>query len=328
MFKHLLIATVLSTSTVYAATTTKTTKKTTTTTTASIAAEKITLDPATSKVTYVGKKVTGSHTGEVKIQSGHLNFSEDTFTGAEVVIDMTTINNTDLTDKEYNKKFVDHMNSDDFFATGVSIVMHPVNPFVPIIHMNIRYFEMDEQTRWFGGGIDLTPHYVIDTDARYFHHLLKQTCDAFDASFYPKFKAHADDYFFIKHREETRGVGGIFYDRLKPENTGLSYEHLLDFSAAISRTFLPVYTELIDRNRDKEFTPEHQEWQYLRRSRYAEFNLVYDAGTKFGLETNGRIESILMSLPPMAKWIYNHQPALGSEEHATLSKLKKGIEWV
>ena len=220
------------------------------------------------------------------------------------------------------------VDSDDFFATGVSIVMHPVNPFVPIIHMNIRYFEMDEQTRWFGGGIDLTPHYVIDTDARYFHHLLKQTCDAFDASFYPKFKAHADDYFFIKHREETRGVGGIFYDRLKPENTGLSYEHLLDFSAAIGRTFLPVYTELIDRNRDKEFTPEHQEWQYLRRSRYAEFNLVYDAGTKFGLETNGRIESILMSLPPMAKWIYNHQPALGSEEHATLNKLKKGIEWV
>lgn len=220
------------------------------------------------------------------------------------------------------------VDSDDFFATGVSIVMHPVNPFVPIIHMNIRYFEMDEQTRWFGGGIDLTPHYVIDTDARYFHHLLKQTCDAFDASFYPKFKAHADDYFFIKHREETRGVGGIFYDRLKPENTGLSYEHLLDFSAAIGRTFLPVYTELIDRNRDEEFTPEHQEWQYLRRSRYAEFNLVYDAGTKFGLETNGRIESILMSLPPMAKWIYNHQPALGSEEHATLNKLKKGIEWV
>ena len=118
MFKHLLIATILSTSTVYAATTTKTTKKTTTTTTASIAAEKITLDPATSKVTYVGKKVTGSHTGEVKIQSGHLNFSEDTFTGAEVVIDMTTINNTDLTDKEYNKKFVDHMNSDDFFSTA------------------------------------------------------------------------------------------------------------------------------------------------------------------------------------------------------------------
>jgi len=217
--------------------------------------------------------------------------------------------------------------NDDFFATGVSIVMHPSNPFVPIIHMNIRYFEMDEQTRWFGGGIDLTPHYIIDTDARFFHHLLKQTCDEFDASFYPKFKTHADDYFFIKHREETRGVGGIFYDRLKPENTGMSFEQLLEFSKAVGNTFIPAYTELIDRNRDKEFTVQEQEWQYLRRSRYAEFNLVYDAGTKFGLETNGRIESILMSLPPMAKWTYNHQPASGSQEAYTLSKLKKGITW-
>ena len=217
--------------------------------------------------------------------------------------------------------------SDDFFATGVSIVMHTNNPFVPIIHMNIRYFEMDEQTRWFGGGIDLTPHYVIDTDARFFHHLLKQTCDEFDSGFYPKFKIHADDYFFIKHREETRGVGGIFYDKLKPENTGMDFDRILEFSEAVGNTFLPVYTELIDRNRDAAFTAEEQEWQYLRRSRYAEFNLVYDAGTKFGLETNGRIESILMSLPPMAKWVYNHQPTPGSPEAYTLSKLKKGIEW-
>ncbi|MBC8985267.1 oxygen-dependent coproporphyrinogen oxidase [Pedobacter sp. N36a] len=219
------------------------------------------------------------------------------------------------------------LENDEFFATGVSIVMHPNNPFVPIIHMNIRYFEMDEQTRWFGGGIDLTPHYVIDTDARFFHHLLKQTCDEFDASFYPKFKAHADDYFFIKHREETRGVGGVFYDKLKPENTGLDFDRLLSFSEAVGNTFLPAYTELIDRNRDADFTAEEQEWQYLRRSRYAEFNLVYDAGTKFGLETNGRIESILMSLPPMAKWVYNYQPIPESPEAHTLSKLKKGIEW-
>jgi len=218
--------------------------------------------------------------------------------------------------------------SDDFFATGVSIVMHPSNPFVPIIHMNIRYFEMDEQTRWFGGGIDLTPHYVIDTDVRFFHHLLKQTCDQFDASFYSKFKATADDYFFIKHREETRGVGGIFYDRLKPDNTGLSFDQILDFSVAVGNTFVPVYTELIDRNRDKKFTEQELEWQYLRRSRYAEFNLVYDAGTKFGLETNGRIESILMSLPPLAKWTYNYTPIPGSAEEDTLNKLKKGISWV
>ena len=220
------------------------------------------------------------------------------------------------------------VDSDDFFATGVSIVMHPENPFVPIIHMNIRYFEMDEQTRWFGGGIDLTPHYVIPTDARFFHHRLKQSCDQFDASFYPKFKAIADDYFFIKHREETRGVGGIFYDRLKPDNTGLDFNQILEFSKAIGNTFLPIYTELIDRNRDQQYSEEHKEWQYLRRSRYAEFNLVYDAGTKFGLETNGRIESILMSLPPTAKWNYNPQVLAESEEEKTQNFLKKGIDWV
>ncbi len=219
------------------------------------------------------------------------------------------------------------VDSEDFFATGVSIVMHPYNPFVPIIHMNIRYFEMDEQTRWFGGGIDLTPHYVIDTDVRYFHHLLKNTCDEFDASFYSKFKRQADDYFFIKHRQETRGVGGIFYDRLKPDNAELDWEQLLNFSVAVGNTFLPAYTELIDRNRDTGFTEAEQEWQYLRRSRYAEFNLVYDSGTKFGLETNGRIESILMSLPPMAKWAYNYKPAENSLEAETLLKLIKGIDW-
>lgn len=219
------------------------------------------------------------------------------------------------------------VDNDEFFATGVSIVIHPSNPFVPIIHMNIRYFEMDEQTRWFGGGIDLTPHYVIDTDVRFFHHLLKQTCDEYDASFYPKFKKQADDYFFIKHRQETRGVGGIFYDRLKPENTGLDWDQLFEFSRSVGNTFIPAYTELIDRNRDTVFTEQEQEWQYLRRSRYAEFNLVYDSGTKFGLETNGRIESILMSLPPMAKWVYNHKPLENSPEAATLSKLIKGIDW-
>jgi coproporphyrinogen III oxidase len=220
------------------------------------------------------------------------------------------------------------VDSDEFFATGVSIVMHPSNPFVPIIHMNIRYFELDEQTRWFGGGIDLTPHYVIDTDARFFHHAMKQTCDRFHPDFYPKFKQQADDYFFIKHREETRGVGGIFYDRLQPANTGLNYDEILEFSKAVGESFAPVYTEVIDRNRNTEFTEAEKEWQYLRRSRYAEFNLVYDSGTKFGLETNGRIESILMSLPPITKWTYNFKPTENSPEAFTSTRLRKGIDWV
>jgi len=223
---------------------------------------------------------------------------------------------------------------DDFFATGVSIVIHPNHPMVPIIHMNIRYFEMpssfgldSEPVRWFGGGIDLTPHYIFEEDARYFHAYLKSVCDKYYHDFYHRFKLWADDYFFIKHRKETRGIGGIFYDRLTA-GEDLTWESIFEFSKSLGRSFIPIYTELVKRNRDKEFGEEQQLWQYQRRSRYAEFNLVYDAGTKFGLETNGRIESILMSLPPTAKWLYNHQPKPGSEEEKTLSLLKKGINWV
>ncbi|UEG55229.1 oxygen-dependent coproporphyrinogen oxidase [Mucilaginibacter daejeonensis] len=225
---------------------------------------------------------------------------------------------------------VDH---DDFFATGVSIVIHPNHPWVPIIHMNIRYFEMPssieggEPLRWFGGGIDLTPHYVIEDDARFFHGTLKSVCDQFNAGFYPRFKTWADDYFFIKHRDETRGVGGIFYDRLTATDD-ISWENIFEFSQAVGRTFAPMYTELVNRNRNRSFTEAEQQWQYQRRSRYTEFNLVYDAGTKFGLETNGRIESILMSLPPTAKWLYNYVPEQGSQEEKTLSLLKKNINWI
>jgi coproporphyrinogen III oxidase len=217
---------------------------------------------------------------------------------------------------------------DQFFATGISIVIHPNHPLVPIIHMNIRYFEIDEHTRWFGGGIDVTPHYVIEDDARFFHQYLQNICTKFKADFYLKFKAWADDYFFIKHRNETRGIGGIFYDRLSPASSGLNWEDIFEFSKAVGRSFVPIYSELVNRNRNKAFTELEKQWQYQRRSRYVEFNLVYDAGTKFGLETNGRIESILMSLPPQANWVYGFNPEKGSEEEKTLSLLKKGIDWV
>jgi coproporphyrinogen III oxidase len=224
------------------------------------------------------------------------------------------------------------VSEDDFFATGVSIVIHPNSPWIPIIHMNIRYFEMLGETgkemRWFGGGIDLTPHFVIEEDARFFHRSLKHTCDKFHSDFYSKFKNWADDYFFIKHRQETRGIGGIFYDRLNPQSTGLGWSDIFEFSKAVGRTFLPVYVELISRNKDKLVKEEEKIWQYQRRSRYAEFNLVYDAGTKFGLDTNGRIESILMSLPPQANWVYNFNAKPGSEEEKTLGLLKKGINWI
>lgn len=213
-----------------------------------------------------------------------------------------------------------------FFATGVSIVIHPQNPMVPIIHMNIRYFEMSNGTRWLGGGIDLTPHYIVDEDAAWFHQQLKAVCDKHNPAYYPEFKTWADDYFYIPHRKETRGIGGIFFDRLN-ERADMSFEQNLAFWKEVGKAFAPVYTELICRNKDKAFDEQNKQWQLLRRGRYVEFNLVYDKGTKFGLETNGRVESILMSLPAQAGWIYDYKTAAGSPEHETLSKLKKGKAW-
>lgn len=213
-----------------------------------------------------------------------------------------------------------------FYATGVSIVIHPQNPMVPIIHMNIRYFEMSNGTRWLGGGIDLTPHYIVDEDAQFFHQQLKTVCDKHHASYYQQFKTWADDYFYINHRKETRGIGGIFFDRLN-ENEQLNFEQNLLFWQDVGKAFAPTYTTLISKNKNKPFTPENKQWQLLRRGRYVEFNLVYDKGTKFGLETNGRIESILMSLPANASWLYNFQTTANSPEEKTLSKLKKGINW-
>ncbi|WP_312336078.1 oxygen-dependent coproporphyrinogen oxidase [Sphingobacterium sp.] len=220
------------------------------------------------------------------------------------------------------------VDEDDFFATGVSIVIHPNNPWVPIIHMNIRYFELNDQIRWFGGGIDLTPHYVDEEDAHYFHQQLKTVCDQHDATFYDKFKNWADDYFYIRHRQETRGIGGVFYDKLNTEKTGMSMEDIFAFSCDLGRTFAPTYSALVKKNRHKSFTEQQKNWQLIRRGRYVEFNLVWDSGTKFGLETNGRIESILMSLPSQANWVYDYRPEEGSEEAKTLSLLRKGINWI
>lgn len=215
----------------------------------------------------------------------------------------------------------------EFYATGVSIVIHPHSPRVPIIHMNVRYFDMGPNVRWVGGGIDLTPHYVKREDARFFHQALKRTCDRFDQDYYPVFKRWADDYFFIRHRQETRGIGGIFFDHLKSDERHTFNDRVL-FMQAVGDTFLPTYTELMKRNATEPTNEKEKQWQFIRRGRYAEFNLVYDRGTKFGLETDGRIESILMSLPPMASWIYDHHPDPGSPEAETQSLLVKGIDWI
>jgi coproporphyrinogen III oxidase len=214
-----------------------------------------------------------------------------------------------------------------FFATGVSIVIHPKTPMVPIIHMNVRYFETTNNICWFGGGIDLTPHYIVDEDAHFFHTHLKSVCDQFDPVYYPKFKTWADDYFYIPHRSETRGIGGIFFDKLQADNTK-PIQHYFDFVKAVGESFIPLYTHFIQKNKSLPFTAEQKQFQLLRRGRYVEFNLVYDRGTRFGLETNGRTESILMSLPKEANWLYNYIPDKGSAEEATLAKLKKGMDWI
>ena len=214
----------------------------------------------------------------------------------------------------------------EFYATGVSIVIHPQSPMIPIIHMNVRYFEMSNGVWWFGGGIDLTPHYIDKEDAQYFHQQLKEVCDKHSDDYYDKFKNWADDYFYLKHRKETRGVGGIFFDHLGKE--GQPKESIFDFVKDIGDTFAPVYTYLMKKNQDLSFTEEHKQWQYLRRGRYVEFNLIWDKGTKFGLDTDGRTESILMSLPAQAQWEYKHEPKTGSPEAETLSLLRKDVDWL
>ena len=253
----------------------------------------------------------------------------------------------------------------DFFATGVSIVLHPHNPHVPIIHMNVRYFEIyDPKTQqtinqWFGGGIDLTPHYVNLEDAQFFHQQLKNTCDSYDNESYVKYKKWADDYFYIKHRQETRGIGGIFFDRLTPSSPNSllnpkaeimqapkspkgtliqenlenqekkhTFEEIWAFVQNLGETFAPTYAHIAQKNRDLPFTEQEKRWQMLRRSRYVEYNLIYDAGTKFGLESDGRVESILMSMPPQAQWAYDFKPEKDSEEEKTLNLLKKDIDFL
>ena len=219
------------------------------------------------------------------------------------------------------------LNGDEFFATGVSIVLHPINPHVPIIHMNVRYFELSDGTFWFGGGIDLTPHYVIPEQAKLFHEGLKAICDKYHPSFYEKFKNWADDYFYIPHRQETRGVGGIFYDHQKTDSE-ITKEQLLNFAMDLGDNFTVLYNQQAELGRNKEFTNQEIEWRNLRRGRYVEFNLVNDRGTKFGLLSGGRTESILMSLPANASWEYNLKLEEGTKELFTLNSLKKGVNWV
>lgn len=212
-----------------------------------------------------------------------------------------------------------------FAATGVSSVLHPNNPHVPIIHMNVRYFTLDDGTWWFGGGIDLTPHYIVASEAQAFHGDLKAICDRHAVADYPRFKAWADRYFYSPHRGESRGVGGIFFDHLGRDGT-IDREAALAFSLDLAGQFSAIYARRATPYVDRTATEEERRWQGLRRGRYVEFNLVHDRGTRFGLVSGGRTESILMSLPSRAEWTYDHEPAEGTPEAETLAILRRGVE--
>ncbi len=239
-----------------------------------------------------------------------------------------------------------------WFACGLSLVIHPLNPFVPTVHCNYRMFELynekDEvMDRWFGGGTDLTPYYLFEDDAKHFHQTYKDVCDRFDPSFYPKFKKECDDYFVNFHRNnERRGIGGIFYDyqgRLSteiesstsgpgatdPSPLGESKgDFWMNFGKACGDAFIPAYIPIVEQRKNNPYTEANKLWQEIRRGRYVEFNLVHDRGTLFGLKTNGRIESILMSLPPTVRFEYNYQQELGSEEDRLLQVCLHPKDWV
>ena len=220
----------------------------------------------------------------------------------------------------------------DFFACGLSLVIHPKNPMVPTVHANWRYFEMYDKTgkvidQWFGGGQDLTPYYLFEEDAKHFHEICKRSCDNHNPSFYPEYKQKCDEYFWNSHRDEARGIGGLFFDYCKASEE-MSIEDWYNFVTEVGDSFLDAYVPIVEKRKDLPFTKENRDWQEIRRGRYVEFNLVHDKGTLFGLKTNGRIESILMSLPPHVQWVYDHQPEAGSEEELLLNVLKNPKTWV
>ena len=220
----------------------------------------------------------------------------------------------------------------DFFACGLSLVIHPKSPMVPTVHANWRYFEMYDKEgaivdQWFGGGQDLTPYYLFEEDAKHFHSVCKSACDKHGKNFYEDYKKRCDEYFYNSHRNEGRGIGGLFFDYCKANDT-MDMQQWYAFVTEVGDSFLEAYTPIVEKRKNLTYTEAQRDWQEIRRGRYVEFNLVHDKGTLFGLKTNGRIESILMSLPAHVQWVYDHHPKKGSEEEKLIEVLKNPVEWV
>lgn len=219
----------------------------------------------------------------------------------------------------------------NFYACGLSLVIHPLNPMVPTVHANWRYFEMYDKDgnivdQWFGGGQDLTPYYLFEEDARHFHKVCKRSCDNHQPEFYSAYKKKCDEYFWNAHRNEARGVGGLFFDYCKATDN-MSMQDWYNFVTDVGDSFLDAYIPIVDKRKELKYNKSQRNWQEIRRGRYVEFNLVHDKGTLFGLKTNGRIESILMSLPPHVQWKYDHKPEDGSLEAQLVNILKHPKEW-
>lgn len=225
------------------------------------------------------------------------------------------------------------IDGDSWFACGLSMVIHPVNPFVPTTHANWRYFELYDAEgkvvdRWFGGGADLTPYYLFDEDATHFHRTLKEAITPFGDNLYQEYKQHCDEYFSNKHRNnEMRGIGGVFYDYLRAK-TQEEADRLFAFQQANGDSFTTAYIPIVEKRKNTSWNEAQKYWQEIRRGRYVEFNLIHDRGTIFGLKTNGRTESILMSLPPTVRFDYDYQPAPGSEEARLLDACQHPRSWV
>ena len=236
----------------------------------------------------------------------------------------------EVTDKM--RKFM-NLEGETWFACGISSVLHPANPFVPTIHFNYRMFELyndkeEVSDRWFGGGTDLTPYYLFEEDAKHFHQAYKNVCDEFDDDFYPLFKKNCDEYFTNKHRNnETRGIGGIFYDHQRPDEKH-DAEFWMNFGKVCADAFIPAYIPIVEKRKNVAYTEKEKHWQEIRRGRYVEFNLLHDKGTTFGLQTNGRTESILMSLPPTVRFEYDYKPQRGSEEDKLWQVCLQPKDWI
>jgi coproporphyrinogen III oxidase len=215
-----------------------------------------------------------------------------------------------------------------FRAMGVSLVIHPDNPYIPTSHANVRFFVAEkpgeEPIWWFGGGFDLTPYYGFKNDCEHWHRIARQACDAFGPERYAMYKKWCDEYFFLRHRDEARGIGGLFFDDLNEPD----FERAFAFMRSVGDHYLPAYTPIVERHRNDVFGEREKQFQWYRRGRYVEFNLVYDRGTLFGLQSGGRTESILMSLPPVVNWRYNYQPAAGSAEAELTDYYLRPRDWL